>query len=303
MSTFHIVYYVLHFSFEKMFCFKNWSCSFSIFTGNRRLLYLTLLYINLFLEFSMFKKQNELCITLSHIHWKPILNVKFAICTLLLLLISLNRRKGNRIQMFSEYIHVNYFAERRKKLLWEYKKGNLYTNFEVFLLCFIVSNLKRKLEVSKLLFFLSVKSSSHGKRNLGIRILEVSMPVTLSVRQHTRAGFIWHEYSAFLSVSILQIIHMKESRLHAVFIFYFRRTTITLSIQNRLRIAKPNEVVYTSWNEIMMIKTGLREAVNLLYCVCVKLLWDSGRCVFNAKIVPKDFDFMTIHSTPKFQVL
>ena len=48
----------------------------------------------------------------------------------------------------------------------------------------------------------------------------------------------------FCTVSVLQIIHMKKTRIRAVFIFCFRCTKITLSIKSKLRIAKAKEAVY-----------------------------------------------------------
>lgn len=70
----------------------------------------------------------------------------------------------------------------------------------------------------------------------------------------------------FCAVSILQIIHKKKTRLPVVFTFRFRCTRITLSIENRLRIA--NKAVYTSWNEIeMTIKRVPKETMNPLYCL------------------------------------
>ena len=39
----------------------------------------------------------------------------------------------------------------------------------------------------------------------------------------------------------------------------------------------------------MANNTAPKQAMNLLYCICIKLQWDSQRGAFNAKIIRKGF--------------
>ena len=55
-----------------------------------------------------------------------------------------------------------------------------------------------------------------------------------------------------------------KTRLCAVFIFCFRPTRTTMSIQNRLRIAKANKAAYTHWNETKITVLGKQSFISSL---------------------------------------
>ena len=60
-------------------------------------------------------------------------------------------------------------------------------------------------------------------------------------------------------------------------------------MQPQQQIEKTKKAVCRSQNAVTMAnKTGPWQVMSLLYCICIKLQWDSPRGVFHS-IVPKDF--------------
>ena len=89
-----------------------------------------------------------------------------------------------------------------------------------------------------------------------------------------------------LGIFLLSILQ----RLPAVFFFCFKCKRITVSIQRRLPIPKTNKAAYRPWTEIAMtIKKVSRETISRLYCISIRLKWNSQRGPSNVKIVARDY--------------